>query len=43
VCRPLDMAKVNDSVLELLSNGRVAMANYLLVEENEWVIIEFVV
>lgn len=43
VGRPLDMAKVNDSVLELLSNGRVAMADYLLVEENEWVIIEFVV
>jgi len=41
--QPLNMAKVNNSVLELLANDRVAMADYRLVEDDGGVIVEFAV
>lgn len=41
--RPLDMKEVNNTLLELLKHDRVAMADYKLIEEDEKVIVEYVV
>ena len=39
----MDMKEVNNTLLELLKHDRVAMADYKLIEEDEKVIVEYVV